>query len=177
MLKQFQQLSPIYRFLVGFACLSVGWYLLYTFLLSPYTNFDMVVINSTLSVTESILEMLGHSTFIEGRTIRIAGTSGLWVGDNCNAISLFALFSGFIIAFPGQLKSKLWYVPAGIFLIFFLNCIRMTVLAILDIYSREWTKFNHTYTFTIIIYGFIFLMWMFWVNRYSFIKKNKKAVE
>jgi hypothetical protein len=92
MLKQFQQLSPIYRFLVGFACLSVGWYLLYTFLLSPYTNFDMVVINSTLSVTESILEMLGHSTFIEGRTIRIAGTSGLWVGDNCNAISLLLLF-------------------------------------------------------------------------------------
>jgi exosortase family protein XrtF len=173
MIKQFQQLNPVYRFLIAFGLLSLTWYLLYNFVLSPYTGIDMLVVNSTLNISELFLETLGHNTFIEGRIIRIAGTSGLWVGDSCNAISLFALFTGFIISFPGQVKSKLWYVPLGIMLIFFLNCIRMTVLAILDIYSRDWTKFNHTYTFTIIIYGFIFLMWMFWVNRYSFIKKNK----
>lgn len=175
MFKQFQNLSPIYRFLLVFAMLSVFWYLLYKFILSEYTNFDMFVVDATLSLSKSILQLLGHNTFIEGRAIRVAGTGGLWVGDNCNAISLFALFAGFIISFPGQLKSKLWFIPLGILIIYFLNCLRMVVLAILDVYSRAWTEFNHSYTFTIIIYGCIFMLWMFWVNRYSFIKKIKKV--
>ena len=173
MIKRFKNTSPIYRFLIAFAVLSLSWYLLYTLVLSPYTNLDIMVINPTLSFSKSILEMLGHRTFVEGRTIRIAGTSGLWVGDNCNAISLFALFTGFIIAFPGNIKSKFWFIPLGILFIYFLNCIRLIILAIVDVYSRKWTEFNHTYTFTIIIYGCIFMLWMFWVNRYSFIKEKK----
>lgn len=175
MLNKFRNSSPVYQFLIVFALLSIAWYLLYKIVLSPHTGIDMLVIDSTLSFSKSILEGLGHNTFIEGRTIRIAGTGGLWVGDNCNAIALFALFSGFIISFPGQLKSKLWFIPVGVLLIFLLNCIRMVVLAILDVYSRKWTEFNHTYTFTILMYAFIFLMWMFWVNRYSFLKIPKSV--
>lgn len=172
MLSRFQHISPIYRFLVLFALAALGWFLLYNYVLSPYTNIDMVVIDATLAVSQKTLTVLGHTSFVEGRIIRIAGTSGLWVGDNCNAIALFALFSGFIICFPGQLKSKLWFIPTGILLIFLLNCIRMVVLAIVDVYSRKWTEFNHTYTFTIVIYLFIFLLWRYWVNRYSFAKKT-----
>lgn len=175
MLTRFKEISPIYRFLISFAALSVLWYVLYKFILSPYTGIDMFVVDTTLSFSKSILTSLGHNAFIEGRTIRIAGTGGLWVGDNCNAISLFALFTGFILSFPGQQKSKYWYIPLGILLIFLLNCLRMVILAILDVYSRDWTEFNHTYTFTILIYGFIFFLWMFWVNKYSFIKNIKKV--
>lgn len=174
MIKAVQNISPVYRFLIQFALLSLIWYFCYYFILQPYSPIDNWVIDATLSVSKKILSILGHSVFVEGRVIRIAGTSGLWVGDSCNAISLFALFSGFIIAFPGPIQSKIWFIPAGIFIIFLLNCIRMVVLAIVDVYSRAWTEFNHTYTFTIVIYGCIFLMWMLWVNRYSNIKTKKK---
>jgi exosortase family protein XrtF len=101
------------------------------------------------------------------RVIGVDGTGGLWIGDNCNGIALFALFTGFIIAYPGNWKKKLVYIPVGILLIQCLNIIRIVSLAILDTRSRAWTEINHTYTFTIIIYGFIFFLWMFWTNKVS----------
>lgn len=173
MLRFVQNISPVYRFLLFFALAALAWFMLYNYWIKPYTGLDMAVVDLTLAFSKKTLTLLGHTTFVEGRLIRIAGTSGLWVGDNCNAIALFALFSGFILCFPGNVRSKIWYIPAGIVLIFLLNCLRMVVLAISDIYSRAWTEFNHSYTFTIVMYGFIFFLWMYWVNRYSFAKKNK----
>lgn len=173
MLTSFKNISPLYRFLISFGVLALIWYPLYYFVIQKYTSLDMLVIDSTLQTSKAILDTFGYTSFIEGRVLRIAGTSGLWVGDNCNAIALFALFSGFIISFPGNIKSKFWFIPIGIFLVFFMNCLRMVFLAIIDTYSRAWTEFNHTYTFTILIYGFIFGLWMFWVNRYSYVKKKQ----
>jgi exosortase family protein XrtF len=172
MISSFKNLSPAYRFLIVFAGLAIVWYPLYTFLLKPHSPIDEWVIGASLTISKSILQLLGHTVFVDGREIRIAGTSGLWMGDECNAISLFALFSGFILSFPGNIKSKCWFIPVGIALIFMANCIRVIILAVLDVYSREWTKFNHTYTFTILMYGLIFLLWMYWVNRYSYFGKK-----
>lgn len=169
---RFREIHPVYRFLILFGSLCVVWYFLYNFLLQPYSGIDEAIIRCTTYFSSGILELLGHTTFVEGRELRIAGTSGLWIGDNCNAIALFALFAGFIISFPGDLKSKYWFIPLGLVVIFLLNCLRMVALAIIDTYSREWTEFNHTYTFTVIIYGTIFYMWMIWVNRYSEVRKT-----
>lgn len=174
MQTSFKNINPLYRFLISFGVLALIWYPLYYFVIQKYTSLDMLVIDTTLQTSKAILNTFGYTSFIEGRVLRIAGTSGLWVGDNCNAVALFALFSGFIISFPGNIKSKLWFIPAGIILVFIMNCLRMVFLAIIDTYSRAWTEFNHTYTFTILIYGFIFGLWMFWVNRYSYVKKNNE---
>lgn len=174
MQTSFKNINPLYRFLISFGFLALIWYPLYYFVIQKYTSLDMLVIDTTLQTSKAILNTFGYTSFIEGRVLRIAGTSGLWVGDNCNAVALFALFSGFIISFPGNIKSKLWFIPAGIILVFIMNCLRMVFLAIIDTYSRAWTEFNHTYTFTILIYGFIFGLWMFWVNRYSYVKKNNE---
>lgn len=173
MLSRFGEIHPVYRFLTLFGLLSLIWYFLYTYLLQPYTSLDESTIRLTTWFSSGILDALGHTTFVNGRELRIAGTSGLWIGDNCNAVVLFALFTGFIISFPGDLRSKTWYIPLGLAVIFILNCIRMAALAIIDTYSREWTEFNHTYTFTIVIYGAIFYMWMIWVNNFSEVKKLK----
>ena len=174
MLQRFQSLDPVYRFLILFGTLALVWYFLYQLVILPYTNLDMFVVDVTISFSKGVLELFGFSVFTETRVIRIAGTSGLWIGNNCDALSLFALFTGFILAFPGKVKSKYWYIPLGITLIFLVNSFRIVALAIIDTYSREWTKFNHSYTFNIIIYGFILLLWMYWVNRFSFAKKSER---
>lgn len=129
---------------------------------------DLFVIDRTVDVSKWILETLGYTVFTGAdRLIGIDGTGGLWIGDNCNGIALFALFTGFIIAFPGNNKRKVLYIVTGILLIELLNILRVVCLAILDTHSRAWTEINHTYTFTIIIYAFIFFLWMLWVNRIS----------
>jgi exosortase family protein XrtF len=150
--------------------------MLYDLWLHPDGRADQHVIDLTLSLSQNILELLGYVVFTDGlRLIGIEGTSGLWIGDSCNAITLCALFSGFIIAYPGNTKRKILFCLAGITSIFLLNVLRVVILAIVDTYSRSLTEFNHNYTFMIVFYGFIFFLWYLWVNKYSQNQQEKKA--
>ena len=158
--------NPIVKFLVSIFLFYFIWYLIYEFVIHPWGKMDLFVIDITISISKFFLELLGFVVFtgVE-RVIGVDGTGGLWIGDNCNAMSLFALFAGFIATYPGKWKSKIYYIPLGIITIEFLNILRVVVLAILDTYSRDWTEFNHSYTFTIIIYAVIFLLWINWENK------------
>jgi exosortase family protein XrtF len=160
--------NPLYKFLLSILSLYILWYILYDLWLHPDERIDMFVIDMTISVSKKILEFFGYTVFtgVE-RVIGVDGTGGLWIGDNCNGMRLFALFACFIIAYKGRFIKKIIYIFLGILFIEFLNIMRVVLLAILDTHSRSWTEFNHTYTFTIIIYGFIFLLWMLWVNKFS----------
>lgn len=164
--------EPIVRFLaIGFV-LYITWFALYEWWIHPMHWVDKIVIDNTITISRTMLEWLGYETEMIGdRTMRIQGTPGLFIGDSCNGISLFALFSIFIVAFPGKIISKIIFIPVGIAVIHLLNIFRVVILAIIETYSYSWTEFNHTYTFTIIIYGCIFLMWLFWINKYSAVKK------
>lgn len=160
--------NPVVRFLIYALLLYIAWFLIYELWLHPRQTVDLFVIDISIAISKWILEILGYQVFtgVE-RMIGIDGFPGLWIGDNCNGMVLFALFSGFVIAYPGPVKKKLVYIPIGILLIQLLNIARIVILAIIQTHSLEMTEFNHTYTFTIIIYGFIFFLWMYWVNRLS----------
>jgi exosortase/archaeosortase family protein len=88
-----------------------------------------------------------------------------------------ALYTGFLIAFPGNIKSKLYFIGIGTLVIWILNIIRIAALAMLDTISREWTEFNHTYTFTLVMYGVIFLTWYIWLNKYAHVRTKKSKEE
>lgn len=136
---------------------------------------DRIVVDNTIIVSQKILGWMGYVVVKGGeRMLYIKGTPGIFIGDSCNGISLFALFSIFVVAFPGKHIRKLLFIPMGILLIHFLNILRVVALAIIQTYSYEWTEFNHTYTFTIIIYFFIFVLWMVWVNKFSGINKLQR---
>ena len=160
--------NPTIRFLIIVFGLYTCWYFLYKTVIQPLQFVDMFVINTTISISKWILELFNYTVFTgTERVIGVDGTGGLWIGDNCNGITLFALFTWFIVAYKGKIKYKIPYILFGIISIELLNVGRIVGLAILDTISRAWTEFNHTYTFTIIIYGYIFLLWMIWVNRFS----------
>jgi len=164
--------NPIVKFLVFIFSFYVLWFGLYELVIHPWQKLDLAIIDFTIFISKNILELMGYVVFTgEERVIAIDGTGGLWIGDNCNAISLFAIFTGFILAYPGKWKYKFFYIIIGILIIEFFNIIRIVLLAILDTYSRSWTEFNHSYTFNISAYTVIFLMWLLWVNKYS-----KKAI-
>jgi exosortase family protein XrtF len=160
--------NSITRFLITLFSFYLGWYLIYNLWLHPREKLDLFVIDLTIQASKWLLELLGHTVYTGAdRLIGVDGTGGLWIGDNCNGIALFALFAGFIIAYPGNWKKKTIFVICGILIIEILNIFRIVFLAIIDTYSRTWTEFNHTYTFTIIIYACIFLLWMLWTNKIS----------
>ncbi len=165
--------EPLSKFLLLGFSLYLIWLGLYEWYIHPSGIIDKIVIDNTLSCSGALLQAMGYTVGRDGeRLLYIQDTPGLFLGDSCNGISLFALFSIFIIAFPGKLFAKFFFIPAGIVIIHVLNIFRVIALAIIQTYSYEWTEFNHTYTFTIVIYACIFSLWMIWINRFSVMKKK-----
>ncbi len=162
---------------VRFICISGILYLvsflIYQLLIKKYTFYDQKFISSIIISAQNVVNLFGVKTFtrlqdIDMQLIGIDGSTGVWVGSNCNAITLFSLFSVFIIAYPGHQKNKLWYIPLGILAIHVLNILRVIALMFIGRYlPPEYLMFNHTYTFTFIVYAFIFGLWMIWINKYS----------
>lgn len=167
------RIPPAGIFLLKAIGLYLLWFILYDLWLHPTGKVDLWVINNIIFFSSIILDALGYAV-IEGipyqedfRTVGIDGTHGLWVGDACNGLELFALFTGFVLAYPGPWKRKLWFIPLGLVVIHFLNVIRVVALSLIDYHAPEYLEFNHTYTFTIFVYGCVFLLWMLWAGPLS----------
>ncbi|MBI3503149.1 MAG: hypothetical protein HY063_15285 [Bacteroidetes bacterium] len=174
-MKKFFQ-EPVVRFLFFGLALYLGWLAIYEWWIQPMRWADNAVISNTLFLSRKILGGFGYETAsCSERMICLKGTPGLFMGDSCNGISLFALYSIFLIAFPGKIISKLIFIPAGIVCIHLLNVFRVVCLSVIETYSYSWTEFNHTYTFTILIYVFIFGAWLYWVNKFSSITGKRPS--
>lgn len=164
--------DPLIRFLVLAGGLYVLWQFLYEGVIHPWGALDHAVINSLVSLATLLLTSMGYEMLPEPRIdleryIGVQGGSHLWIGDRCDGVPLFVVFAIFIIAFAGPWKQKLWFIPLGILLIHLLNAIRVAVLCIVVTISYDWLNFNHDYTFYIVVYGAVFLLWIWWVRRFS----------
>lgn len=160
------------RFLLTSSLAYLILYLVYQFYIKKNTFIDQAFIRVIINSAEWLLQLLGYKTFktlsdTDFQVLGIDSSNGVWIGSGCNSITLFCLFAVFIIAYPGSFKNKWWYVGVGILSIHILNIFRVAALAIIQLKSPAWLDFNHTYTFTFIIYGYIFLLWMIWVNKYA----------
>jgi exosortase family protein XrtF len=153
-------------FLYGFC------YFFYEFFIKKYTFVDQYFIRFIINCCTITLETIGYKTFASRevndiQVFGIDGSNGVWIGGPCNGITLMFLFAIFIIAYPGNLKSKLWYLPLGILLVFCLNLLRIMSLSLISLYNPAYLNFNHTYTFTFLAYSFVFGLWMLWVNKFA----------
>ena len=92
--------------------------------------------------------------------------------EGCNSLSVIILFISFMIAFSGRLKPTVFYILAGSVLIYSVNLMRIVILSI-GLYHYPWRReILHTVIFPLIIYGLVFLLWMFWVNSFTKLKRH-----
>ncbi len=167
------------KFLLTSSLVYLLLYLFYQFYIKQHTFIDQAFIRVIINSAEWLLNIFGYHTFktlsdTDFQVLGIDSSNGVWIGSGCNSITLFCLFAVFILAYPGQQKNKWWFVLLGILSIHVLNILRVAALAIIQLKYPTWLDFNHTYTFTFIIYGYIFLLWMFWVNKYAYKSADKK---
>jgi len=165
--------NPLFKFLIVAGLLLFGWNLLYELYLHPNTLFDRYVIDNLIYFSSIVLEMMGYELMPtppaaqQIRTIGIDGSTGVWIGDPCNGISLFALFTIFMLAYPGPVLKKLWYIPMGLIVIHFVNIIRIVALTIIVYKDPSWLEFNHNYTFYVFVYSAVFILWYLWAFKLS----------
>jgi exosortase family protein XrtF len=160
--------------LLRFLLITGGMYLLWFFgyeqWLAPDGRLDTALCANIAWASARMLQTIGFDAAVAPHHISLLLMSGhpaVIVGIPCNGLVLYALFGGFVLAFPGPWRRKLWFVPAGIALIWLLNVVRVAALAINHHYAHKSVDFNHHYTFTFVVYGCIFGLWMLWAKRLS----------
>ena len=90
------------KFILSSGVLYLVLYLLYQFVVKRYTFYDQKFIGSIIEAADSVLNTVGYKTFkvLQDRdmqVIGIDGSNGVWVGSNCNAITLFVFFCSFLL--------------------------------------------------------------------------------
>ncbi|GAA4366725.1 hypothetical protein GCM10023185_38090 [Hymenobacter saemangeumensis] len=149
----------------------LAWFFGYEQWLAQDGRLDTALCTQIAAASTGVLNILGFTAHVDYslpkhilNLVVINGKPAVVVGPPCNGLVLYALFAGFVVAFPGPFRRKLWYIPLGIAVIWVLNVLRVVALALNHEYSRDSMDFNHHYTFTFVVYGFIFMLWMLWAK-------------
>ncbi len=169
----------IVTFLVVYSILSVG-YKLYLDYSTGSKYYPDYITNLVAKQSKVFLESFNYNAEISPHSEELS--MKVFVNDKyvarviegCNAISVIILFIAFVIAFSGTFKNTFLFILAGSALIYTINIFRIAILSI-GLYHYPWRQdVLHTVIFPLIIYGTVFLLWMFWVNHFT--KKHKNNV-
>ncbi|SFD12118.1 exosortase family protein XrtF [Algibacter pectinivorans] len=167
----------ILTFLLVYTVLSVG-YKLYLQFSDGSKFYPDYFTHLVAAQTENLLNGFGYPTQVlphpdePSMKVLLNGKYVARIIEGCNGFSVIILFIAFIVAFSGKLKTTLFYILSGSVLVYIVNVLRIVVLTIGLYYYPEYEDVLHTVVFPGIIYGMVFLLWVFWVNRFS--KLNKK---
>ncbi len=124
--------------------------------------------------TETVLSWINSKSYIENNlnepSIKVIYQNKyvIRIIEGCNALSVIILFIAFIVAFTGKFKNTILFILFGSFLIHVLNIARITLLSIALFHFPKSEHILHGVVFPLIIYGIVFLLWVIWVNNFSF---------
>lgn len=160
--------SPLRRFLVLAGVFYLVWFLGYEHYLAADGRLDAALTHNLAQVSTAGLRLLGYDATMTGvarPVISLAQQPVVFIWHPCNGLVLYALFAGFVLAFAGPWRRKLWFIPLGLGLLYVLNVGRIVALCLNGYYAHESVDFNHHYTFTAVVYAGIFALWMWWATR------------
>ncbi|RZK45271.1 MAG: hypothetical protein EOO61_00510 [Hymenobacter sp.] len=166
--RSIPSLHPLLRFAFIAGGLYLLWFFGYERCIALDGRLDAALTHNIASTTAELLRLLGFeatTSAMRPNMLVLNHHPSVIVGTYCDGMVLYALFSGFIIAFPGSSTHKFWFVPLGVVLIYGINVLRVAALSLNHHYSQRTIEFNHHYTFTFIVYGFIALLWAWWATR------------
>tara|TARA_X000000950_G_scaffold231134_1_gene279588 strand:- start:848 stop:1408 length:561 start_codon:yes stop_codon:yes gene_type:complete len=179
--------KPEFKFLILFIPLIIFWFFFYHYLykideilglqfdsLTEFSKLLSYQSNFILSIFNIKTSIEIHGDMVVMKILNYPFSHGVWIGEPCNGIKIFGLFTIFIIAFDGSFNNKLWYIPLGILILHFLNIIRISVLTYISAVNPFILDFNHNITFQLIIYTAMLGMWYLWILKFSSFKLNEK---
>lgn len=177
MKKLFKIYRPVLVFIAVFFASYIAMSLLYGAYLKYYagnSNLTDPITNLVAAQSKKLVETFGYKAEM------IPETNAPWMKvivndkyiasiiEGCNAVSIMILFVAFILAFAQGFKKTLFFMFAGVALIYAVNLVRICILVIALYEYPEQDDFLHGVVFPGIIYSMVFLLWILWV------KSNKK---
>ena len=95
------------------------------------------------------------------------GRSVVSIYEGCNGLNVMIIFVAFLVAYAGNLKRLLWFIPFGLLVIHLMNLSRIILLFFVAEYHKSYLYFTHKYLFTAVIYVGILILWYWWITKLS----------
>jgi exosortase family protein XrtF len=171
------QYKPFLLFLAKFFISYLVLAILYQLYLNGFDEKKMEVDGFTQLVanqSEKVISLFDDTTYVKPNLTEPCVNlfyKNKWVAriiEGCNALSIIILFISFVIAFSGKIKKTILFILVGIIIIHFFNIIRIAFLSMIMYHFPQYQDFLHSVVFPLFIYGIVFILWIIWVNKYSF---------
>jgi len=138
-----------------------GWY---SSFVSGYLDFISAIKLSLLYSTKWILAMFGIKTQMEPNyLIRFVNGRGVYVAQDCVGFGVYSFWAAYVIATWGSVKRKVIWIVCGLFGLWLINVIRITLF--LTAINKDWPMplgIDHHTWFNIFAYLLIFTMMFFY---------------
>ncbi len=173
-----KEFMPTILFLVKFVGIYVVGNFLYGLYVTAYSPAPDPVTHWVSDQSAIVLTSCGWPTTIQDHgnkpTTKLVfdNKNILAIYEGCNGINVMIIFVAFIIAFGPWSRELLWFIPLGLLIIHIMNLARVIFLFWVAIYMKDYMYFMHKYFFTVILYVVVFVLWVWWVKKFT----SKKAV-
>ncbi len=136
---------------------------LHSTFVEQYLDYVSWIKRSLIATTGWLVGMFGYETIVEpGFLIRVTGKRGVIVAMDCVGYGVYSFWIAYVVANSMAIGRKIAWIVGGVFLLWFINVIRisMFLIAINNNRTMPFGIDHHTW-FNIAAYGFIFMMMYF----------------
>lgn len=178
--------NPSYRFVILFLGLFMLFYYFNIFYMgitapgnyySPFIDEHLNYIRGfrgiLIGISAWVLRIFGYQVFTSDTTLHAFNAGGINVVYSCLGFGVMSFFVAFVLAWPEKsIKSKLWFIPAGLLFIQSLNIARFIMITLFWRTSPYRTLVDHHTLFNFILYVALLATIYFWINS----RENKKII-
>lgn len=181
MKQLFQKYKPVLRFILLF----LGSYLLLSMIYGMYLHWSKgnnthsdYVTSLVARQSQTLLTELGYDATMtptvnhSSMDISLFGVTIGRIVEGCNGVSVIILFISFVVAFAQRWKKTILFLLGGAVLIYAINLVRIVILSIALYRWPEHQDVLHRVVFPAIIYGMVFILWIFWVRSLKMEESN-----
>lgn len=165
MVQKLRKLYDQYSVLVNFYVLLV-YFLLMQFLLLRWESTEQVLAKqlpiAIAYISAQFLTLIGYESVSMGSLVNIVGQFRFTIVYHCTGILGMIIFVSAVLAFPSTVKEKIVGILFGIPVLNIVNVVRVSLLGVVGIYSKEVFDFCHHYLLQGVFIAFVIVTWLIW---------------
>ncbi len=131
-------------------------------------------INFLFHSSAGILKMLNYSVYVESHFL-IGENGSIYMAKACLGLNTMMLFAAIVFITAKNTRIKWLYIVFGVIFLNIVNIFRFVLLFIhIQKYGDYVLSMDLHDMYNYVIYGIVFILWIFWFERYSDIREDTK---